>query len=128
VVDLCADGDRPGDGGGGEAFLFGDDVEGGALDLLGVPVPGAVEAVFGVEHAVGVDAVEAGGDASNEGGVAGIGDGGVDADEAVGEGAALGELVEVRGVEVAGGEGSECYTAQAVDGDDDYFFVGCLKR
>jgi len=101
VVDLGADGDRPGDGGGGEALLFGDGVEGRALDLLGVPVPGAVETVFGVEHDVGEDAVKAWGDSRDESGVAGIGDGGVDPDEAVGERSALREFVEVRCVEAA---------------------------
>jgi len=102
VVDLSTDGDGPGDGGGGEALLFGDGVKGRTLDLLGVPVPGAVEAVIRVEHDVGEDAVKTRRDAGDEGGVAGIGDGGVDAYEAVGEGSALCKFVEVGGVEAAG--------------------------
>jgi hypothetical protein len=102
VVDLSTNGDGPGDGGGGEALLFGDGVESRALDLLGVPVPGTVETMFGVEHDVGEDAVKTRRDAGDESGVAGIGDSGVDAQEAVGEGSALCEFVEVGGVETAG--------------------------
>lgn len=45
--------------------------------------------------------MEAWGDTSDERGVAGIGDGGVDAQEAVGERSALGKFVEVGGVEAA---------------------------
>ncbi len=104
VVDAGVDGDGPGDGTGGEAFFFRDGVEGGTFNLLGVPVPGTVELMFRVEHAVAEDAVNAGRDAGDKGGVAGVGDGGIDAEETVGECAALCELVEVGGVEAASGE------------------------
>jgi len=127
VVDAGSDGYGPEDGGGGEAFVFGDGVEGGALDLLGVPVPGGVEFVLGVEHEVAEDAVLVWGDSGDEGGVAWVGDGGIDAEEAIGEGSAVGELVEVGGLEVSGGERGEGGSTEAVDGDDDDFFCGGVQ-
>ena len=101
VVDARVDGDGPGNGSGDEAFIFCDGVEGGTLNLSGVPVPGTVELTLGIEHAVAEDAMDARRDAGDECGVAGVGDGGVDADETVGERSALNEFVEVGGVEAA---------------------------
>lgn len=68
-------------------------VERGSLEVFAEPV--AAAAVF-LGAVVVEDAVDVGGDAGDEGGVRGPGDGGDDADNAVGPGAFAGDLTESR--------------------------------
>ncbi len=85
VIDgVSVDGNGPTDAGGADAGGVGGLPERLGLDAVGVPVPGAVEVVFGIEDPVVQDAVLCGPHACDERCVARVGDGRKDSAYTVG--------------------------------------------